>query len=157
VALLALAGYGLYRWLAPRDEAAIRGVLDQVAATASFQPGEGNFARMKAVSDLMGLFTTDVTLSLDGVPNEARDIQGAAALRELVVAARLRLQSAQVTFSDVFVELGPGRETAVARLIGRAQFSGMDQPWYQELKVDLRKADGSCKIAQVGAAKGLTM
>jgi hypothetical protein len=157
VLVLGLAGYLLFTWAFPPDEKVIRGLLEQVAAKATIKPGEGNFARMKAVSDLVGYFATDVAIALEGVPGEAREIQGVGSLRELAVAARTQLRFAEVSFQDIFVEVDPGRDTATARAIGRARISGMDQPWYQELKVSLRKVDGNWKIARVESAKGLTM
>jgi hypothetical protein len=157
VVALGLAGYWLYGWAFPSDEKVIRAMIQEVAAKATIRPGEGNFARMKAVSDLMGFFALDVSISLEGLPGEARDIQGLGSLRELAVAARTQLRSAEVTFTDIVVEVDPGRDTATARMIGRAQLSGTDQPWYQELKVGLRKAEGTWKIERVGSAKGLTM
>jgi hypothetical protein len=157
VVVLGLVGYWLYGKLFPGDEKVIRALIANAATTASFQPGEGNFARMKAVSDLMGYFTPDVSISLEGVPSEGREIDGIGQLRELAVAARTRLRSADVSFSDVYVEVDSGGETATARVIGHAQISGMDQPWYQELKVSLRKLDGKWKVARVGSVKGLTM
>jgi hypothetical protein len=154
---LGLGGYWLYGRVWPGDEKLIRSTFEKVAAAASIKPGDGTFAKMGAVNELLSYFAPDVSIALEGVPNEAREIEGLAALRELALASHANLRSADVRFTDVFVEVDSSSETATAHVIGDARISGVDQPWYQELKVILRKLDGKWKIARVEAVKGLTM
>ena len=154
---LGLGGYWLYGKVFPSDEKIIRTTFEKVAAAASIKPGDGTFAKLGAVNELLSYFAPDVSISLEGVPSEAREIEGLGPLRELALAARANLRAADVSFTDVYVEIDSGAETATARMIGRAQLSGTDSPWYQELKVTLRKVDGKWKIARVGSVKGLTM
>jgi len=112
---------------------------------------------MAGVGDVVALFTPDVTIDLDDVPNEARRIQGTTQLREMAIAARANLRSADISFSDVLVTLDAGGATANAQLVGRAQFSGSDTAWYQELIFGFRKVDGEWRISRVETVKGLKM
>ena len=152
---LGLAGFWLYGKLFPSDEKIIRTTMARVAVAASIKPNEGALARLDAVSDLVACFTPNVSISLAGVPSGAQRVEGISQLRELALAARTHLREANITFSDLYVKVDSGRAMATVRMIGRVQFASPDPPWYQELKVQLRKLDGNWKIARIESVKGL--
>jgi hypothetical protein len=155
---LVLGGWWLYGKLFPDDETRVRALIATVAEKGSIQPGEGNFAKVARVNALMDCFSPDVEIRLEGAPGEFNGVQGRGELQRLLQAARMQVQSAEITFSQVVVTLGPEPGQAVALVVATARIDKVEDVWVQELRLRFTRAEGGWQISRVEtAAKTLHM
>jgi ketosteroid isomerase-like protein len=150
VAALAVAlGVWGYRVLFPGDERLIRSLLAAVAETASIKPNQNPLVKLAGGGKLAGFCTPDVVIHIEMSGVRARTIHGQDELREMATAARAQLQEARIQFRDLTVEIAPDRETALVHLTVLANIDGSTDPYFQQFKLRLKKADGRWKISQV--------
>lgn len=143
------------RWLFPNDEAQIRGLLEEVAETASVSPGESNLGRLASAYKLSGFFTSNVVINLHGMGRETRQVSSRAELRGMLVAARTEVQRARIQLLDPQLHLAPDHLTAVVYLTVLGDVDGRPAAIAQELECRMRKEDRHWRIARVDTVKVL--
>jgi len=157
--LLAVAAlllvFWLYTVLFPSDEAVIKKRLQTIAQLASFNPGEGNIARLSNVNQLAVFFTQDISIRFEGSRPELQDLSGRDTLRQLLLVARSNLQRMSVRFPDIVVAVDPDGRAARVDLTVVADVNADKDVILQELKLDLTKADGSWRVSRVETLKAL--
>lgn len=157
--LLAVAGlllvFWLYTVLFPSDETVIKKRLQTIAQLASFNPGEGNIARLANVNQLAGFFTQDISIRFEGPRPELQDLSGRDTLRQLLLVARANLQRMSVRFPDIVVAVDPDGRAARVDLTVVADVNAEKDVILQELKLDWTKADGTWRVSRVETLKAL--
>lgn len=154
VAVLALI-FWLYSVLFPSNESVIKKRMQTIARLASFNPGEGDIARLSNVSQLAGFFTPDIVIRFEGTRPELQNLSGRDTLRQILLMARTNLQRMNVRFPDVVVTVDPDGRTASVNLTVIADVNADKDAILTELKMDLTKADGSWLVSRVETLKAL--
>lgn len=129
--------------------------MQTIARLASFNPGEGDIARLANVSQLAGFFTQDITIHFEGSRPELQSLTGRDSLRQVLLMARTNLQRMNVRFPDVVVTVDPEGRTARVNLTVIADVNADKDAILTELKMDLTKADGSWRVSRVETLKAL--
>jgi ketosteroid isomerase-like protein len=157
VVLLMALGFWFYRELFPNDEHKLRGVLAEVAKAASLKPNENPLVGLAGANRLAGFFSEDVVVRIDVSGLEGKVIQGREELQQTATAARVSLQSADVQFPDVRLEIAADHESATAQVTATADINGEKNTVVQELKLLFRKIDGKWKITRVDTVRTLQL
>lgn len=147
-----MGGWWLYGKLFPGDERLVRTLIATVAEKGSIKPGEGNFAKVARVNALVDCFSEDLVIRLEGAPGDFGGVQGRGELQRVLQAARMQVGSAEVTFGQVAVTLGPEPDQATAQVVAMARIDKVEELWVQELRLTLTKATGDWRIARVETA-----
>jgi hypothetical protein len=142
IALVAALGVWLWGVLFPNPDRAIRKRLAEAARAASFAPGESYFSRLSGAQRLSDLFATNVEVNIDIPGHQEGHWAGREEILQAALGARATLQSLSVTFPDMTLIIGPGKESATADLTAEARISGDSDLFVEEMKFTLRK-DGS--------------
>ncbi|MBN2449532.1 MAG: hypothetical protein JXR77_04045 [Lentisphaeria bacterium] len=118
IAVLAAAGWGLWRWLRPTEEKVIRGRLEDLADCVSRRDRESTPIMGLKMTSLQGFFAPEVSIAISGFPGEAR--YTAAQLASEVARARPYFSVIELTFFDVEVAVqdhGNATLSGTARLV----------------------------------------
>jgi hypothetical protein len=150
--LLVVLGLFGYRLLFPSDERKIQKLLSGLAKAASFQPNQGNLARIAKANSVANCFASDVQINLPGLNPQVAAINGRDEVMQMMATAQSVLQQAQVDFYDTTVTVEPGGEKALAHFVALAKINQDKDPVVQELKAGIVKRDGHWKIV---ALKGI--
>lgn len=153
-----LIGLGILGWrmLFPSPERIIRGRLVSLAATASFNQGQGMVLRAYKATKLIDFFTADAVVSVDSRGYEARTLTGRTELQQAATALT-QYDGISVEFLDINVSLGPDEQTAIANLTARATVEGQRDYFVQEFNFALKKVDGQWLIYRVESVKTLSL
>lgn len=138
-----------FQWLFPSPEKVIRKRLNRLAGLISVSPGDSALKRMAAVSSIMELFASDVSLSLVDIGQGLGDVQGRDSLRELVVAGLARVERLELRFPDVVVIVGEDRQRATADVAAMAEVNRETTPTVARLDIEFRKEEGRWLIQRV--------
>jgi hypothetical protein len=158
VALVLLIAAGIWGWMYffPSPEKAILKRLNEVAATASFSPNEGQVAKLQNVQKLMSFCTSDIQVSVDAygqhLTSSSRD-----ELFQLTMIARAQLGSLKLEFVDPVVTLAPNKQTAFVNLTIRGTAPGQTDTMVQECKFTFQKDGRSWLIRKVETVKTLSL
>lgn len=112
VALAAIA-FGVYYFLFPPPEKAIRRRLGKLAVAISARP-QGNIATIANVNRIGSFFHPEVSLKVEGAGREFGSVQGRGELQQMALAARQRVGHIEVEFYDINVQVGSGKTNATA-------------------------------------------
>ena len=153
VCLLVALGIWAWRTVFPGDETRIRKLLAQVADTACLKSTEGQLSRLLAAGRLADFFAPDAVVNIDVAGLNEKVIQGRAELQQMIAAARVNLQSAEIRFPDVQLTIEPDHLSAEAHVAAVADVNGEKNAVIQELKFRFQKIDGKWKINQVNTVK----
>jgi hypothetical protein len=153
VVLALLACVWIYRQVFPPAERVIEQRLRALASLASVAPNEGALARLANASKLVDFFARDIEIHLLEVPVPLTDIRGRESLRETILAARSQLQRATVRFPDIQLAVDPDGRSARANLTVVAEVNAEANAIVQQLKMSLRKDEGSWLIVRVETVK----
>ncbi|MGE0042551.1 MAG: hypothetical protein AB7H88_19720 [Vicinamibacterales bacterium] len=154
VVALAAAGVAAWRWLAPGDEAQIRGALDRMAASMRAETGEGELARLARLQALRDELSPDLTV-------DAGEPFARLAGREEAVATAGRfvasVRDLEIRFVDVSVSVAPGAETATVSLTAEARFTDRSGPGFdaRELEMVFGRRDGRWLLESVALVRVL--
>lgn len=148
-------GFWLYTVLFPSDETVIRKRMQTIARLASFNPGEGDLARLANISQLTAFFTPDISMRFEGTRPELQNLSGRDTLRQLFMVARSNLQRMSVRFPDIVVTVDPDGRTATVNVTVVADVNAEKDFILQELKLDLTRADGSWRVSRVETIRAL--
>jgi hypothetical protein len=151
VAVAVLAGLVFWGWrvLFPHPERVIRKRLTELARTASFSGGEGNFVKVAKAEAITGFCTPDVEITVD-IPGYARyEIHGSGELLQAAAAARTYRDGVKVQFFDIVVNVAADQKSAVAELTAKVEAPRERDFSVQELRFKLKKVERSWLISQV--------
>ena len=140
------------------EEARVRRTLRSLLADFNFPTGTGNIAKVARFNHVMGLFTDDITISLDQVVPQVPPLTGREDLQASVQATFTLLSRCDVTLHDVVVEpISPESRDARAAFTASVMTSrpGMEFA-AQEFEVNLRRnQEGRWQLARVTAVRTL--
>lgn len=146
----------LWTVLFPSPERVIRKYLTELARSASFGHNEAPMAVLLNSQKVAGFFTADVEIYMD-VPGRSQQVLNG---RDNLAQAAMQLRSAvgglQVEFYDIIVALTPDKATAEANLTLKARIAVERDPFIQELKLKLNKAEGRWRIYRLETVRTLS-
>jgi hypothetical protein len=122
----------------------------------SFRGQESPVATLANSSRVADFFTRDVELKLDVPGSSAQTIQGRDEVFAITQRVRLVLGSLQVQFLDINLAIASDKKSAEANLTLQAKMAGERDQIVQELKLLLKKLEGSWKIQSVETVKTLS-
>lgn len=157
LALAALAALAVWLWtvLFPGPEKIIRRRLADVARTASFAPKEGMIARAANAQKLAGYFAPQTEVNIDLPGREQHELAGRDEIAQAALVARNNFRALQVEFLDTHVTLAADKESAVANLTVKGKIPDDKDFLVQEMKITLKKTDGTWLITRVETVKTL--
>lgn len=155
LAVAALGFFG-YRFLFPSDERKIQKLLTGLAQAASFQPNQGNLARLAKASAVSDFFASDAHISLPGINPQVASINGRDEVMQLMATAQTVLQKAEVNFYDILVTVEPGKQKALVHFVALAKINQETDPMVQELKGGLVKKEGRWIIQELKGIQPLS-
>jgi hypothetical protein len=153
-ALAALLVWG-WRTLLPGPEQLVRRQLAGLARTASFGPRQSPFARMARVEKLRACFSPDVEVEVEVPGRSPLAFAGREELLQAALWAQANAVSLAVEFLDLQVRVAPDQSSAVAHLTLKAKFGEDKDPFFQELKITLKKIEGAWRLIRVETVKTL--
>lgn len=154
LALVVLAFWG-WRWLFPNPELVIRKQLVELARFASFQPNEGELARVDNAQRVTTYFSPELKVVLD-IPGGTRHaFSNRDELFKAALAVRTGLRSFTIDFPDINVQLGLDRTSASVDLTARGRMGGGEE-FVQELRFVMKKVGRKWLITRVESVKTLT-
>jgi hypothetical protein len=158
VTVAALIGAVFWVWtvLFPSPQKVIRSRLLKLAATASFEPKDGELPRAFQSQKLTEFFTPDAMVTVDIRGFGQRSLNGREELQQAALAYMHTLRGLKVELLDINVTLDPDKQTAVANLTGKAMVTGESDFYVQELNFKLKKVDGKWLIYKVETVKTLS-
>jgi hypothetical protein len=153
-ALAALLVWG-WRALFPGPEQLVRRQLAGLARAASFGPRQSPFARMARVEKLRAFFAPDVEVSVELPGRSPLAFAGREELLQAALWAQANSASLALEFLDLHVRVAPDEESAVANLTLQAKSSEDRDPFFQELKITLKKIEGAWRLTRIETVKTL--
>ncbi|HEX5400428.1 MAG TPA: hypothetical protein VFY06_15375 [Verrucomicrobiae bacterium] len=149
--LVALIAAGVWLWtvLFPSPDKIVRKRLAQVAAEASFKPGENPLVIAARAENLADRFSTNAEIHLGATGYGWIELNGRAEITQ--AAARMRameLRGLKVEFPDVSVTVGPDKLSAVADVDVEVEAPGEKNLNVQEMKFTFQKIDGDWLITR---------
>ena len=82
-------------------------------------------------------------------------LSGREEIQRAAMGARSMLNTLKIEFVDVIVDVGPGRQSAIAHLTATANLPGEKLPEVEELAISFRKIDHDWLIHRVESVKTL--
>jgi len=146
-----------WRHFFPNPEKLIRERLDRVAALGSFRAEEPPATRLLNVKQLAECFTADAQVRVGLEAGAPRAINGRDEIQQAALFARSSLNSLEVGFADVSVEVAEDRRSATARMTARVAVPGEKDLAVQELEMGFARVDRAWLISRVQSVKTLTL
>lgn len=136
-----LVGWFVWKWL-PSDEKAIQSTVTRLMETASIEPNESGFSRLTYADRVAAFFTTNASLSLEGLGRNFPVLNGRSEVIQASMSARANLRQAKFELADLHVTF-PG-ETGVAEAYAavRGQVNFETNLFGQAFRLTLRKVNG---------------
>lgn len=145
-----------WRALLPSPERQVHNRLVALARAASFNGGDGNFAKLAYGNKVADFFAPDVEIDLGVAAGQSLRISGRDDLLEKAVVGRSSLAWLKVEFLDISVSVAADGQSAVADLAGKATIPEEKDFFVQEMKFTLRKISGHWLIVRVELVKTLS-
>ncbi|MBI3853821.1 MAG: hypothetical protein HY298_26650 [Verrucomicrobia bacterium] len=158
VVLIILAGWlGFlgYQKFFPSEEKRVRLLLADLAEVTSFPANEKPLSRLASANKLAGLFSTDAEINVQVPAEGGRSIHGRDEILQIALAVRSQISGLRVEFLDINVGLDAERQSATAELTAKVTQSGQRDFGVQELKIQLKKIDGTWRITHVDTVRTL--
>lgn len=149
VLLLGLGGIWLCRRFFPSDERVIRRTLARAAGAVSVRADQGAFDKLGAINRLLNLCSPDIEIVLNARGMGSHSIQGHDQLRDALAAVFGSGESIEVQLLEIGVEVSEDRFQATAQFIARARGGRGEDDIVQELRVRLKRMEGSWRIQRV--------
>ena len=151
--LIALAGAGWLWW--PTDTKRITRMLNELAADASFRPGEGNLSRLAKVQAIANRFTPDATIRFETLGVSEREVTGHDEIRAAVAISQNLAQGLEVKIFDQDITFGAVPGNARVNLTATATSGKQEAFNAQEFLFQLVKREGKWLIKSVETVKTL--
>lgn len=148
-------GYWAWTFFHPDPQKIIRQRLHKLADLASFDPGEGNFARVASVEKMGSYFTDNAEVDIDIPGVEHHVLNGRAELTQAAMVARSSVNGVNAELFDINLEMGPNNQSAMADLTLKAKVGGEKDAVIQELKFTLKKINGDWLVSRVATVQTL--
>lgn len=155
IVLGAVLGVWLWTILAPNPDRVIRKRLAQVAQAASFAPGSSYLSNLAGAQRLADFFATNVEVRIDVPGHETQRLSSREELFQTDLGARAAVKSLSVSIPDVTLIIQPDKKSAIADLTLEAKIAGDSDMMIQELKLTLKKIDGTWLITRVETVQTL--
>ena len=158
VLLVALAAACFWLWtiIFPSPEKIIRKRLAQVAAEASFPPGENPLVIAARSENLAARFGTNVEINLDLPEHGEHSIAGRAEITQAAAGARRAVSSLKVEFPDVSVTLNPDQQSATADVNVEVQAGGEKENHLQVVRFTFQKVEKDWLIIKVETVRKIS-
>jgi hypothetical protein len=143
------AGVWLWTILFPGPEKIVRKRLAQVAAEASFKPGENPLVIAARAENLAGFFSTNAEININLPERGPHNLTGRAEITQAAAGARAAAGSLKVEFPDVSVTVAPDKLSAAADVAVQVQAAGNKDIYVQEMKFTFQKIGGDWLITRV--------
>lgn len=149
--LLGVCALGWWAWHAcfPDPKAEIRRRLDRLAQLASFGPNEGAVAKLADAEKLGGYFIENVQIKLSAPGMEEYSFDNREELIQAAFAARSAVRSLKARFSDMKIELTPGKAEAIVYLTLNADVGDDKDSIFQGLKFNIKKVERNWLITRI--------
>ncbi len=146
---------GLWWWGSPNDARQIARLVRSAAEAASWSPASGSgLEKLTGANRLVACCTQDVVVSTEGMGPTARMLQGAAEVRQAVLAARTAGVGLSIGLDEISVEVAADRTTGMAQFLATIHAGEAKEPWLLEVRVQVRKTTDGWRIARVEPVKG---
>lgn len=156
VVALLLAGLVGAGWLwRPTETRRITRMLNELAADASFRPGEGNLVRLGKVQSIAGRFTRDATIRFETLGISEREVSGQDEIRGVVALSQNLAQGLEVKIFDPDITFGTEPGTARVNLTATATSGKQEAFNAQEFLFQLVKREGKWMIKSAETVKTL--
>ena len=148
VGLLALGYWAWTIWF-PNPKVEIRHRLERLAQLASFGSDEGALSKLAGAQKLARFFseTVQIKVAVPGV--EEYDFDNRDELIQAVVAARSAVKSLKARFSDMNIEVTPGKGEAIVDLTLNADIGDDKDSVWEGLKFSLKKIHGDWLVTRI--------
>jgi ketosteroid isomerase-like protein len=156
LAALAVAGVWLWTVLFPSPDSIIRKRLAQVAAEASFPPGENPLVIAARSENLAGCFGTNVEVNINVPEHGQHNFVGRAEIMQSAAGARSAVGSLKVEFPDMNITVSPDKQSATADVVLKVQAAGEKDFYVQEVKFTFQKIEGDWLITRVETVRTLS-
>ncbi|MSU22062.1 MAG: hypothetical protein EXS30_11790 [Pedosphaera sp.] len=141
--------------LLPSDEKVIRTKLSKLATAVSISPDDSTLVRLAKTESLRDFFSPDVDVQFEPEGRAMQHIVGRADLLSGASIARTQLQQANIQLLDIYVKVGPDKESARGYMTLLGDLNKEKNAVSQELKMNLKKIDGDWLITRVETVKTL--
>ena len=156
VVVLFLAALGGATWLWwPTETRRINHMFEQLAADASFRPGEGNLSRLAKVQAIANRFTPDATVRFETLGVSEREVNGRDEIRGVAMLSQNLAQGLAVKIFDQDVTFGTEPGTARVNLTATATSGKQEAFNAQEFLFQLVKREGKWFIQSAETVKTL--
>ena len=155
IVVLAGLGFWLYTILFPNPEKVVLKRISSLASTATVGSAEGAITRAAKVSSLIGYFSTDVEVHVEGPEVGKRTISGRDEIRELAAAVMANVSSLKVQFDDATAHVTQDKQSADVSCTARISAKDSKDFGIQELRFQLKKIDGDWLITKIESVKTL--
>jgi hypothetical protein len=156
---LAVLALGIWGWrvLFPSPEKIIRSRLDSLAASVSFEPGEGTLTKGYKAQKLTEFFTPDVEIDVNMREYPPQTFSGRDELVQSAMWIQTRFRSVKVELIDINIKLADDKQSAVANLTCKIFLSGERDFTPQELNFTLKKVDNKWLIYRIETVRTLAL
>ena len=156
VVVLLLVALGAAAWLWwPTETRRISRMFEELAADASFRPGEGNLVRLAKVQSLANRFTQNATVRFETLGVSEREVTGREDIRAIAALSQSLPQGLEVKIYDLDITLGTQPGTARVNLTATATSGKQEAFNAQEFLFQLVKHEGKWFIQSAETVKTL--
>jgi hypothetical protein len=153
--ILAL-GWWSWRVLFPDPERIIRERLIELAQAAAVPANEAPLAGLLNTGKLAGFFAPDVRVSVDVPGHSQVTFSDREDLLKAVAHARSMFSGLKVEFHNIRLTIAGDKLHATAHLTARAKVPGDSNLYVEELKVFLKKIEGTWRIIRAEGVRTLS-
>lgn len=146
---LGVLGYFAFRMLFPDDVDVIRGQLSEMATEASFEGSEAPLTKVSKAGKLAGYFTVDAQIEIEPWGYRKVSVNGRAEIREVTIGARTAVSSLKISVDRVDIVVADNRSSARVLMSVVVQSSRQEEPWYQDMDVEMERVDGDWLISRI--------
>lgn len=155
-----LIGFGVLVWIAfqfiPNDEKKIRSTLEDLVRTVSIEPEDGNIQMWRKSERMLGFFTDDLAIEIEGLPEQGVAIRSKMDLSQAFLSIRLeQIKRLEVRLADLLIKIAPDQETATVFTSALVRMNDAKDSFAQELKFHMEKNRGQWLINHVQAIQTL--
>ncbi len=156
LALVAAAGFWIWRTFFPSPEVVIRRRLQKLASLASFSQGEGDLSKLAGARAVPDYFAPEVDVMLDAPGHLHHDFHTRDQISDAALASR-QAQSLSVKFPDINVIVNGDGLTAVSDVTLDARVAGDPDEIIEELKMTWIRTNDTWLIAKVQSVQPVSL
>jgi len=154
ILVIAAVAFAIWRYLFPPPEKVIGRKLEALAKTISENP-QGNISRVANVNRIGSFFHPNVSINLEGFGRDVSSVQGRGELEQMAMGVRQNNFVVSVQFSNLHIEVDPGKTTATALVAAEVKLNDQTEPVVQDIRLTFEKYDRAWLIRSADPAKTL--